>query len=204
MPINYVKIKFEVKAMRFFKSKKGFTLVEIMIVVIVMGILVAVAVPVYNVTLERQKKSDCNNNRIVISNVLAEATNGMFDNGKKQSSMNMALFEATHKTLSSQDFPEGYQNRECFVLTYDEETGADLGDIRGGYRDGGSYELGCEIGHYLKRKDLEDVKFYTFLANNGEIPVCPYCEDDGVNYQYYIFDDGTVICSRPGCQVTEE
>ena len=40
-------MKTEVKIMKLFNSKKGFTLVEILMVIVLLGILVAVAVPVY-------------------------------------------------------------------------------------------------------------------------------------------------------------
>lgn len=44
------------------QNKKGFTLVELMIVVVIMGILVAVAVPVYNAVTKNAKKKSCDSN----------------------------------------------------------------------------------------------------------------------------------------------
>lgn len=41
------------------KNKKGFTLVELMIVVVIMAILVAVAVPIYNAVTKNAKEKTC-------------------------------------------------------------------------------------------------------------------------------------------------
>ncbi len=52
----------------FLKSKKGFTLVELMIVVVIMAILVAVAVPIYSAVTKNSKKKTCvANQRQVVS-----------------------------------------------------------------------------------------------------------------------------------------
>lgn len=50
----------------FFQNKKGFTLVELMIVVVIMGILVAVAIPVYGAVTKNAEKKTCHSNCEVI------------------------------------------------------------------------------------------------------------------------------------------
>jgi len=69
----------------FMRSKKGFTLVELMVVVIILGILVAIAIPIYNnVTGDAQKKACAANERTLEGAVaMYQAANG----GKMPSSL---------------------------------------------------------------------------------------------------------------------
>lgn len=44
-------------------NKKGFSLVELMIVVVIMGILVAVAIPLYGAVTDNAREKTCKNNQ---------------------------------------------------------------------------------------------------------------------------------------------
>ena len=59
--------------MKFLQSKKGFTLVELMIVVVIMAILVAVAVPIYSAVTENSRKKTCLANQREIVSIITNA-----------------------------------------------------------------------------------------------------------------------------------
>jgi prepilin-type N-terminal cleavage/methylation domain-containing protein len=67
---------------RFYKimkrNNRGFTLVELMIVVVIIGVLVAIAVPVYNSTQKKAKETACEANIRTIEGAAAQyhAANG--------------------------------------------------------------------------------------------------------------------------------
>ena len=45
--------------LNFFKSKRGFTLVELVVVILILGVLVAIAVPIYSSVNEKSKLKVC-------------------------------------------------------------------------------------------------------------------------------------------------
>ena len=57
--------------MRKLMSKKGFTLVELMIVIVIMGILVAVAIPVYGAVTKNAETKTCKSNMSNIKSMAA-------------------------------------------------------------------------------------------------------------------------------------
>ncbi len=200
---------------RFLLSKKGYTFVEVLTVVIVLGILTAVGVPIFSAGLKSQKIKDCNNQRIMVQSAVQQAMYGMIDNGRKQDKIDFSEVQSDHKTTYTADAivdngDDIYNEKPCFVLIQDQDIpGAiafTLSDLRGGYRDLNTYPDytdGCKKGgNYLKKQRLGSNKFYVYLSNQ-EIPVCPFADyedkDDTNDYRYYIFEDGTCICSCPEC-----
>ena len=56
---------------RLIRSEKGFTLVELMIVVLIIAILVAIAIPIYNVTRGRAQARACQANLRTVDGALS-------------------------------------------------------------------------------------------------------------------------------------
>lgn len=209
---------------RLLKTKKGFTVVELFTVVLILGILTAAAVPMFISGYKSQARKDCKSQRTVIEAQVEEAMYGMFDNGTMQYkrdsdgklivpktvAINFSKVQGDHKAIYDADDIEGnsddaYDGKECFVLIESQDIPGKIaftmGDLRGGYRPSNlkEYEEGFVGGYYLKKKKLENVEFYKYLANQ-EIPVCPFSDPDNDEiYYYYIFEDGTVMCSCPEC-----
>ncbi|MGN0526101.1 MAG: type II secretion system protein [Acutalibacteraceae bacterium] len=210
---------------RFFLSKKGFTMVEILLVVIVLGILTAVAVPLLGSIVGIKKREDCKNQRTVISATVKEVMYGMVDSGKSQGNkINFNRIDSEYKATYPGDGKDGdtddaYVGRNCLVLSGATIEGTEvspvtIGAIRGGYRpdpDNMDYDDGCIQGYYLKKKDYADKPLTEFLVgakdSKGDmtkekligLPICPFDDENNPQYHYYIFEDGTVLCDCPKC-----
>ena len=53
-------------------NKKGFTLVELMIVVVILGILVAIAVPIFSSVTKNAKKKSCQSNMRILLGIAVQ------------------------------------------------------------------------------------------------------------------------------------
>lgn len=193
----------------FLCSKKGFTLVELMIVVVVMSILVAVGVPIYISSETSQRKKDCDSQCVVIESIVGQAMSGMMDNGKKQYTINATGEYPGDGVEGNMD--DKYVGMPCLVL----DTALKFGDIRGKHRTvcetcgdkNLSYSEGCwgfkkasnntiidcSEGHFLKKSGMAETAFHVFFQNQ-EIPVCPFADKNNTDGYYYFIvvdDKGT-------------
>ena len=73
--------------MRKLMSKKGFTLVELMIVIVIMGILVAVAIPVYGAVTKNAETKTCKSN---MSNIKSMASTWQMTGGTDGGQISLA------------------------------------------------------------------------------------------------------------------
>lgn len=73
--------------MRKLMSKKGFTLVELMIVIVIMGILVAVAIPVYGAVTKNAETKTCKSN---MSSIKSTASTWQMTGGKDGGQISLA------------------------------------------------------------------------------------------------------------------
>lgn len=193
---------------RFLRSEKGFTVPELAIALVILGILTAVAVPLFTAGLNEQKQKDCRNQALIIETTVQQAMYGMIDNGKKQETINIASWADGGTPVKKQHTPaDGLNIDSSFNYKYYTvfDKNLTLGDIRGHYwKDFGnvSYPDGCENGHYLKKKAMDNTSLYTFLSNE-EFPFCPFDDPKSPQYEYVIFEDGSVFCTCPDCNETD-
>lgn len=111
------------------KDKKGFTLMEMLIVVAIIAILVAIAVPSFNSSLETAKKAaDEANMRTAKSVAAVMAADYLYDNSKDELAQG-DYFDAENGTFTK-DKPsvaygkaKAHKEMVIYVVALDKETG---------------------------------------------------------------------------------
>ncbi|MGN1162155.1 MAG: competence type IV pilus major pilin ComGC [Candidatus Fimenecus sp.] len=100
--------------MRKVLNKKGFSLVELMIVVVIMGILIAVAVPLYGAVTGNAEKRTCQDNQRTIRTVYARTVLNE-DNGNIESIFlpgKTSYNGEAPDTVFTEDFLKGFEGGE--------------------------------------------------------------------------------------------
>ncbi len=104
---------------KFLKSKKGFTLVELMIVVVIMAILVAVAVPIFSAVTKNARTKTCVGNQREIISALG---NWLMLQTTEQ-------VEGTFYAEGGQDNPHWSANPTVKIVGVDKDMTADLAGL---------------------------------------------------------------------------
>lgn len=108
--------------MRKMLNKKGFSLVELMIVVVIMGILIAVAIPLYGNITKNAKNKTCASNIDTIEN---SAAIYMTEKGSAPTSLDQLTFEdGTPVCPWAEDLPEDTEYDGYTIEPADDNTDA--------------------------------------------------------------------------------
>ena len=155
---------------KFMKSKKGFSLVELMIVVVIMAILVAVAVPIYNSVTDNARKGTCTDNQRQIMSIIG---NDLMLKGKTNSVDDEVLL--TVATIAIPKGQDGKATSENFTWA----AGADIATL--GYTTATLGELFQTIPSC--GDDSGVITIYAYAAGIGEsyqiFPECSLDEEKG-------------------------
>lgn len=97
-------------------NKKGFTLVELMIVVVILGILVAIAVPIYSAVTKNAEKRACHSNLRILASTAVQyyLNNDSYDGLIATNGGKITDLKAAESTLP-EDFIDRFDNHQIPV-----------------------------------------------------------------------------------------
>lgn len=136
---------------KFRKNEKGFTLAELLIVVAIIGVLVAISIPIFTSQLEKAREAtDAANIRSAYAEVVAEA---LTDDSKD--------VEATVTLVQSQD---GWQNpNNANIATGNVSTS--ISAVNGAQITGGPTKGGTAVVKYTHADNAAGTVTITFSGN---------------------------------------
>ena len=89
------------------KNQKGFTLVELMIVIVIVGILAAVAVPIYQSNIKKAKMSECD---AALGTIRTSLRVYFAEHGTYPANASGTLATAAHLDINDNDLQGTYFN----------------------------------------------------------------------------------------------
>ena len=121
--------------MRRAQDQKGFTLVELMVVVVILGILVAIAVPLYNAQTEKAKKATCFANQRMIESAAVQYT--LDNDGKEITDVdNIELLNAYFQGNAAPTCPSATGKAAEYSITDGKVTACENGNPAHGHYSG--------------------------------------------------------------------